>query len=1079
MNHYLNDLSSFSINRKKMYFSWKPFFVLLFSCFVIFQIQAQSSTVNVEGIVIDEKGQAVIGANITIKGTTLGTITNVEGNFQLKATIGSVLKISYIGYLDQEIKVEENKLMKIQLEEDSKTLSEVVVVGYGQQKKVSVVGSISTTSGKDLVKSPQGSLGNAMVGRLNGLVSVQETGIPGGETPRINIRGVSTLNNASPLVIVDGVERTGGGRASGDPKDISGGTMGNVSGWEAINPNDVESISVLKDASATAVYGVKGANGVIIITTKRGKTGKPVVSYSFNYGLSNPTSLKQTLNSYETIRYSNEANSNDGLPQIKSYDDMNNYRYHTNDLLYPDMNINKYMLLDYSPKSSHNFSISGGSELVKYFCSAGYYDESGLVKQNSAYGFDPNNKYNRTNVRSNLDFQFTKRLSASINIDARYEERQGARNPGNNIFWTQMYMSLPWTSPGFNENGHMIISNTPTADGYPIFVAIQSGGMYKREQITANTLFSAKYDLDQITKGLSVASRFSFDSYSESWFNTTQAHARVDIGRDPVTNEPISIKSGFDGEMIINRQAPDKRKKYYFETSLNYSRTFGNHNVTALALYNQEKRHYFETSFPDVPVAYIGFVSRLTYDYKSRYFAEFNLGINGSENFPVGQRFGTFPAFSAGWLLTDEPFMKNVKAISSFKFRASYGEVGSDRIGNNRFLYIPGNYVNFPEQYVGLFGEGNNIYGGSNGIRGVQEGSAANQNVTWETARKTNIGFDSKFFKDRLSLVLDLFQEDRDNILTNMETLPGFLFPNFPDSWGPSPLTKSYTTPVNYAKVQNRGIEIELGWNDFIGKDFNYFGKLTMAYSKNKAVLLSESRKDYPWLYNQGLPLQMTRGLIAEGYWNSYAEINNLNNPYNTYGPNPIPGDVKYKDINGDMKIDNNDLVPLDYSAVTPRTNFAGSFGFSYKGFDVSLLFQGVTGMIYMPSGYSQKLGARGAVFDWISDRWTPNNRNGNYPVLHTFSASSSNFVPSTYWAYDDTYVRLKNVQVGYVIPKQITSKLAISNLRVSITAQNLATWTLDDRMKNYDPEAWSGGGGVESYYPIMKIFNLGIDVTF
>lgn len=1084
MNHYLNDRLDKRKDASVRHRGLKHAVSLFFIVIATFHLAAQSPAF-VRGKVTDEKGEAIIGANITVKGTSGGTITDIDGNFQLRASVGAVLKITYIGYNDIEVKVMDNRMLNVQMTENTKTLSEVVVVGYGEQKKVSVVGSISTTSSKELTKSPQGSLGTAMVGRLNGLVSVQETGIPGGETPRINIRGISTLNNASPLVIVDGVERTGGGRANGDPKDISGGTLGNVSGWEAINPSDVESISVLKDASATAVYGVKGANGVIIITTKRGQTGKPIVSYSFNYGLSAPTSLKKHLNSYETIVYANEANANDGKLPIKSYEDMNNFRYRVNDYLYPDMDINEYMLRDYAPKALHNFNISGGSDLVRYFTSVGYYDEKGLLKENKAYGFDPNNKYTRTNIRSNLDFQFTKRLSASINIDARYEDRQGAAKPGNNIFWTQMYMSVPWISPGFNEDGHMIISNLPaSANGYPLFVAVQSGGMYKREQITANTLFSAKYDLDQITRGLSVNGRFSFDSYTESWFNTAQAHSRIDITRDPVTNEPIEILSGYDGEMLIYRQRPDKRKKYYMEASLNYARTFGDHSVSALALYNQEKRNYFESSFPDVPVAYMGVVSRVTYNFKNRYFAEFNIGINGSENFPVGQRFGVFPAYSAGWLVSDEPFMKNVKAISTLKLRGSYGEVGSDRIGNNRFLYIPGNYVNFPYQYRGIFGEQNNIYGGPNGIQAVQEGTAANNFVTWETAKKTNLGFDSKFFKDRLSLVVDVFQENREDILTNMETLPGFLYPNFPYPFAPVPQTKSYTTPVNYAKVQNRGFEVELGWNDQIGSKFSYFGKLTMAYSKNKAVLLSESRKDYPWLYNQGLPLQLSRGLIAEGYWNSYAEINNPKNPYNTYEANPMPGDIRYKDVNGDMKIDENDKVPLNYSAFTPRTTFAGSFGFAYSGFDFSILLQGATGMIYMPSGFSQRLGQGGdkAVFDWIKDRWTPNNRDATYPLLHSFSQineTSSNYIPSTFWAYDDTYVRIKNMQVGYVIPTNITKKLAISSLRVSLTAQNLLTWTLDDRMKNYDPEAWSGGGGLESYYPIMKMFNLGIDVTF
>jgi len=1084
MNQYLEDRSARSNIRLKVLSPFKSHVVLLLMCFVFLQAQAQT-TFLCKGSVFDENGAPLTGANVSIPGTATGTITDINGSFQLTVPIASTLRISFISYLSVDVVAEENKPLRIVLIVDSKTLDEVVIVGYGEQKKVSIVGSISTTSAAELTKSPQGSLGTAMVGRLNGLVSVQETGIPGGETPRINIRGVSTLNNASPLVIVDGVERTGGGRANGDPKDISGGTLGNVSGWESMNPNDVESISVLKDASATAVYGVKGANGVIIITTKKGKTGKPVVSYSFNYGLSQPTNLKKALNSYETIMFANEANSNDGKPSIKSYDEMNNYRYHVNNYLYPDLDINDYMLRSAAPKQSHNFSISGGGDLVKYFCSAGNYDETGLLKSNSAYGFDPNNKYKRTNIRSNLDFQFTKRFSASVNIDARYEERQGASNPGNNIFWTQMYMSVPWISPGFDENDHMIISNLPvSANGYPLFVSVQSGGLYDREQITANTLFSGKYELDQITKGLSVSGRYAFDSYSESWYNTAQAHARVDITRDPVTNEPIPIKSGFDGEMLIYRQAPDKRKKSYMETSLNYARTFGNHNITALALYNQEKRHYFESAFPDVPVSYMGFVSRLTYNFDNRYFAEFNLGINGSENFPVGQRFGTFPAISAGWLLSDEAFMKNIAAISSLKLRASYGEVGSDRIGNNRFLYIPGNYVYFPAQYVGLFGEGNDIYGGAGGIRGIQEGAAANKNVTWETAKKTNLGIDSKFFNYRLSFVLDLFKENRDNILTNMETLPGFLFPNFPYSWSVVPLTKSYTTPVNYAKVENKGYEIELGWNDDLNKNFSYFLKFSVAYSKNKAVLLSESRKDYPWLYNQGLPLQLTRGLIADGYWKNYAEINNPDNPYNTYGANPIPGDIKYKDINGDMKIDNNDRVPLDYSTFTPRTTYAANLGFSFRAFDFSMLLQGATSMIYMPSGFSQRLGQGGdkAVFDWIKDRWTPQNTDAHYPVLHSFSElteTSSNYVPSTFWAYDDTYVRIKNIQIGFTLPKKYSTPLYINSLRVSVTAQNLVTWTLDDRMKNYDPEAWSGGGGLESYYPIMKMFNFGIDVTF
>jgi TonB-linked SusC/RagA family outer membrane protein len=1062
---------------------WRFFVSVLIAFCSVVQLSAQNTTVR--GKVVDEKGDAIIGANVTIKGTTTGTITDIDGNFQLKASTGTSLKVTYIGYNEIELKVIENKPIVVTMTENAKALGEVVVVGYGEQKKVSVVGAISTTSNKELTKSFDGSLGSALVGKLNGVTAVQESGIPGGETPRINIRGISTLNDASPLVIVDGVERTGGGKMGAAGRADQ--TLGNVSGWESINPNDVESISVLKDASATAVYGVKGANGVIIITTKRGKTGKPVVSYSFNMAVSQPTKLKNPLNAYETMLYANEANFNDGKAPMKTIDVMNNYRYHTNDFLYPDLNMNEFMLRDYAPKSSHNVNISGGTDNVKYFCSLGYFDESGLIKNNPAYGFNPNNEYRRMNVLTNLDFQFTKRFSVSMNIDTRSEQRQGSANQGNNMFWTYMYMSVPWISPGFDSEGHMIISNTPTsANGYPIFIGVQNGGMYHREQITANTVFSAKYLLDQITKGLSLNARYAFDSYSESWYTLTRGYARVDVARDAVTGEPILMKSGSDTEQTRNAQGPSKRKKYYLEASINYTRTFGKHSVTGLALYNQEKRHYFEGTYPDVPVAYMGFVSRLTYDYDNRYLAEFNLGINGSENFPIGKRFGKFPAFSLGWVASNESFLKDIKPVSFLKLRASYGVVGSDRIGGNRFLYIPGNYVDYPNVYRGYFGEKNIFSGGSGGIVPVQEGTAANQTVTWETARKLNLGLDGRFFNEQLNLSVDLFNENRDNILTRMETLPGYLFPTFPSIGGGDeiPSVKTYLTPVNYAKVNNRGIEVELGWSNKPGRKFGYFAKLAVSYSQNKATLLSESRKEYPWQYNQGLPLQVSRGLIADGYWDSYAEINNPNNPYNTYAPFPIPGDIKYKDVNGDMKIDDKDMVPFEHSTQTPRTGFTGNFGVSYKGFEFSVLIQGVTGMIYMPSGFSQRLGEGGdkVVFDYIADRWTPYNRDANYPVLHTLaelSRTSSNFQNSTYWKYDDTYARIKNCQIAYNLPSKFTKMIFVNNIRLALNGQNLFTWVKDKRMNNYDPEAYSGGGGYESYYPIMKLYGFSMNITF
>lgn len=995
-------------------------------------------------------------------------VSGGDGNFTIDVpSFPALLTFSSLGYEKQTVSLDSRpaSALVVEMKEEVNEMEKVVVVGYGQQRKISIVGAVSTTTSKDIVKAPVGSLGSALTGRLTGLTTMQNSGQPGAESPTLRIRGVSALTNASPLIIVDGVEQASGGRYANE----GDGTSGAYSGWESINPNDVESISILKDASSTAVYGVKGANGVIIITTKKGFSGEPLISYTGSYGVSAPIRLRHNLGSYEYGLYANEGYYNDGLGAYMSYDNMMRYRFGYNDLLYPSIDHADYVLKKAAHKQTHNVSVQGGGGIVKFFTSVGYYDEDGMIRNMKALGFDPNMNYNRMNMRTNLDFNFTKRLSASVNIDSRIENRRGAAAPTDSHFFYLLYKPYPWSSPGFDEEGRYIKNGSDTE--VVMWERMLQGGYYTFNQVTTNTLFAVRYELDFITPGLSTQAKYSFDSFVSVKDTKTKTNFAV-YQPTEVDGQIYLKKSGEDGVLASAGQSKDKRRKEYFELSLNYDRTFGRHNVTGLALYNVEKSRYYMSSYYDVPHAYLGFVGRATYNYDNRYFAEFNIGINGSENFPKGQRFGVFPAYSAGWAISEEEFMSGIKdAVSFLKIRGSYGEVGSD-YASTQFLYINSVFSNYPGSYYQYVGEPST---GSVDRTPLQEGKTPNRNVTWETARKSNIGLDARFLGNRLSFTLDLFREIRGNILTSMESYPSFLYLDM-NSHGPL-ANLNYFTQQNYARVKNKGIEVELGWDGSIGPEFHYFVKGSYAYSRNKALKLSETDQYYPYLYSTGRPLNEIRGLIAEGYWDSYEEINNPNNPYNTFNPNPIPGDIKYRDVNGDMKIDEKDMVPLGKSNI-PRTTFTGSLGFEWKGFEISALFQGASDVAYHPTDENQIMMMDGwGSFTWISDRWTPQTRDGKYPVLHSSNTeASSNYQRSTYWCYDATYVRLKNVEIAYSLPERWFSRVKIRNVRVFATGQNLWTWTRSPEMKRYDPEM------VQTrmvYYPLMKIYNFGASINF
>lgn len=1036
----------------------------------------------VTGSVLDEKGQPLAGASVMVKGTKIGTVCDADGVFSLSIPEGGALEIAFIGYKTTVLNPGIRDNLEILMEPESESIDDVVVVAYATQKKESVVGAISAIGGKDLIKSPTGDIGTALTGRLPGLTTVQSSGQPGGALPDIRIRGQGGV-----LVIVDGIERQGGSRL-GD----ADATLGNLSGWESINPQDIESVSILKDASATAVYGVRGANGVIIITTKSGRAGKPKVQYNGSFSLSCPTLLQNPVNSADYIMYTREGNYNDGIVSSGqyAYDSYLKYKYNYDPILYPSLNINDYLLRSLAPKHEHNVSVQGGDNVVRYFASAGFYSEDGIIKNLSGFEQNPNQHYDRFSLRSNLDFNVTKNLILGIKMDMRFENRGGVSgfgqemNATDNRFWQNLYLSKPWITPGFDEHGRYIQTNLPEAGSTEMIDFIRKSGVYTLKQTTLNNIIFARYNMGNLIEGLSLQAKYAFDFYA---FNN---HHRIPNHSNMIYYEPIE---GEDGLLYRQLGQPHflgyqnlsngKYKKDYFEASVNYAQKFNKHDVTGLLLFNMDKRAYNLPAPADVPRSYLGYVGRLTYGYDEKYLAEFNIGVNGSENFPEDKRYGIFPAFSLGWVISEEKFMRPVEEYISFlKLRASYGSVGSDS-GGGRFLYIPGTYsyfpatndaANNPNGFYANFGDQNRNY-----HKALREGTVANPDVTWATAIKANFGIESKFFNDKLSLEIDYFKEFRKDIITQMQNMPSYLYPTSINPGNNMGFQEVYSVMTNYNRTSTQGFEVVLGWKQIL-KNFSYYATFSYSYAVTDLVRISEPTYAYPWMYGQGLKANQVRGLVADGYWTSWEEINDPSNPYNTFGNDPVPGDIKYKDINGDMKIDSNDVVPLGYGNSYPPSNFALDAGFTWGGFSLSLLFQGATGMNFFPSNTLKILmGSGKAIFDMIEDRWTPANTDATYPVLHAPAKNvetASNFINSSYWKIDATYIRLKNAVISYSIPDKLLRKSPFSGVSVSLSGQNILTWKKDPRMKYYDPEQVSTG---RTRYPLMQIYSLGLNLTF
>ncbi len=984
---------------------------------------AQAQVKTIQGLVLDESEQPLIGATVRTS-SKAGAITDIDGLFKLdNVRVGDSLTVSYLSYkTSTQIIKAADRLFRIVLQPDNATLDEVVVVGYGQQKKASVVGAIASVSVKELEQSPVANISNALAGRLPGLITVQRSGEPGKDLATMYIRGISTFGaGQNPLVLVDGIER-----------DL-----------RMMDVSEVETISILKDASATAVYGVRGANGVVLITTKRGQVGKPIISFSGDVGIQSPTSMPEMVDSYGMAILVNEGLVNDGGNPKYSQDQVNAFKNGSNQFLYPNVNWADEVLKNSALMQQYNVSISGGSERMRYFVGANVLMQDGMFRH-GAYNenYSTNVNYTKYNFRSNLDFQLNNVISAKLNLAGVIgDKHRPSPNGGDvNFIFDRIRVANPNVAPIRNPDGTW--GTGPTTNQNVVAFLVDHGYGNEAESAIQATV-GATADLKQWVKGLSFNIDFSFDFnnlYHKSYGKSADMYTfgpNVLLYPQREVYSPLGFGDGLDS---YNTQ-------YVFEPSIRYNNTFGNgnHAVTGLVLFNSQER---TVKGNELPYRRLGLVGRVTYAYKNKYLGEVNAGYNGSENFAPGHRFGFFPSFSIGWVLTEEKWFHFNKILDYLKLRASYGKVGNDQIGGDRFLYLS----LWGGGQDGKFGYPSGPHGDGGGTEEMRNG---NESLTWETANKYNFGFDTHMFNSHLDLTVDLFYEKRVNILTAIDIVPGTY-------GGPA-------IQANAGTVQNKGLEFETNWRGRIGKNFDYFVGGNYSFARNKILYKPESPQAYDYLYQTGQRVGQPFGYIAQGLFQSEEEV--LQSPKQFTDAVLSPGDIKYTDVNGDGFIDQNDRYPIGFTNV-PEMFYSFKFGFNYKNFDFSCLFQGAANVTYnfktatnIP--FNNEIST--PIVEWL-DRWTPENRDASLPRISYARPNNNNYEDNTFWQKNGNYLRLKNAEIGYTFPGKWMQAIKAQNIRIYINGMNLLTW---DKVPVYDPE------NVNASYPMMRVINLGVKVIF
>jgi TonB-linked SusC/RagA family outer membrane protein len=1015
--------------------------VVCLLCVATYNIHAQGGY-TVTGTVVDVSGEPLAGVSVVQKGETdKGTMTDVAGKYSLQVSgTGVTLTFSYIGFIAQDIVVSGN-ILNVTLKEDLLNLDEVVVVGYGAQKKVDLTGAVVAVKGAEVVKSPMVLVTNSLAGRLPGVIINNRSAEPGKEGTSILIRGQNTTGNNSPLILIDGVERSDLGQ---------------------INSNDIESISVLKDASA-AIYGARAANGVLLVTTKRGSLSKPSITFSYNQGFTQATRRPIMADSYTFAKVYNEIEENDGRAPRYTAEELEKFRTGSDPDNYPNTDWYDFIMKKATPQHQSNISVSGGSERVKYYLSVGEITQDGQYRYSST-------KLKQYNVRSNIDVKATDNLTVGLNLAGRYDDKHYPWDSDRGWINSHIYLYHPMWQPFWPGTNYM----TPNRDNqHLINLVSDNGGSRDTDIKTIQTTLSLKWDIPWI-KGLSVDGSGSYDAASN--FTKTFQKPTYVYYKNATTG---ALEEGLSGGTTAMANLTDRADYYsmvYFIAKINYDRTFGLHHVGAMLAYEQAqtKNNYFYASRSDfvstaIPQLFAGssdkskhnnsgsagqgarqnYFGRINYEYAGKYLVQFTLRRDGSPNFPENKRFGYFPSASVGWRLSEESFMKNINFVNNLKIRSSYGVMGNDQV--NAF------------QYLTSYGFGNNYVIGNNDVIGLVQSSVPNPNITWETAKTWDVGLESSLWNGLFGIEFDVFKTRRSDILRRRNAvIPTHTGLSLPDE--------------NIGIVENRGFELILSHDNTV-KDFTYRLSGNMSLARNKVVFIDEAPGAEPYQLATGRPMDSRLIYNAIGI---FRDENAIENYPHFLGARP--GDIIYEDANKDGTLDSRDRIRIDDGSVADIV-FGFSANVSYKNFELSILLHGQENTNLLLGRGKGNTGdgwfpimspSFGNYPMWrANDRWSAENPDGTMPRGDA-GIWTNNTESSTHWLADAGFLRLKNLELGYNLPQEVCRKLRMQNLRFSVSGSNL--FLIYDHLKDVglDPE-----GDAFWLYAPQRIYSIGVSLTF
>lgn len=1008
----------------------------------------------ISGTVRDTNGEVIIGAGVFLKDSTVGTVTDVDGKFSLSVPAKSVVTVSCIGYKDVSFTVGSQSSYDLVLEEDSTVLEGVEIVAYGVQKKVSVTGALSSVKSDDLLRTPVSNVNNVLAGQLSGVTTIQYSGEPGSDAATVFVRGKGTWSDSSPLIQVDGVERS----------------------MSDINPEDIENITVLKDASATAVFGVRGANGVILITTKRGSEGKAKITVNTSFSLLTPTDLVKQANSYDYAMFYNQMRANDGNPAVFSDAVIQKFKDQSDPIRFPSVQWTDYMMKKVTTQSNHSVNISGGTKRVKYFVSAGFMNQGGLFEEFDApYSFGY--QYQRFNYRSNLDVNVTSTTKISFDVSGNVNTADKPRTgQGSTGMIRNIYYSTPFSSPGLVD-GKYVATTTDYSDGLTLpFTGTNGleyytiGGFISTNINKLQMDLSLNQDLKFVTPGLSFKMKGSYNSI----FTSTQTGTAGVATYYPVIQNDGSMQYRKSGENspVTYSESLSKARNWYFETSLNYNRTFGDHSVGGLVLYNQSKE-YYPSTYSDIPRGYVGLVGRVTYDYKKRYLAEVNVGYNGSENFHPSRRFGVFPAGSLGWVVSDEPFFDFAKGVVSFfKLRASWGLVGNDKIGGSRFMYTDDPYTVNSSAYATRSGYAYNFgVDNSTAFLGAYENSRNNPNVSWEKAFKQNYGADANFLNERLQASFDYYKEHRTDILLRDLSAPAII---------------GFSVPyANLGVVDSWGWELSLKWRDRINNDFNYWVNVNLSNNQNTIVEKKETPYTNEYQYEKG-------NRIGARYMYKFFRYYDSDTPRlyeETFGQ-PFPkqlvelqdGDAVFVDLDGNGVINSDDMTRELGMTDDPQYLLGLNAGFIWKDFEFNTQWTGawnVSRMIgesfRMPFRSRTDYTTGGLLQYHVDNTWDPENpsQDAKYPRATFTNGQTNNYQDCALYEQDARYLRLKTLMLAYNLHGRFLSSIGVSRMQIALSGYNLLTFT---------PFIWGDPetkASTDPSYPLQKTYTISVRLNF